>query len=75
VAQPQPALLTNQAFVVQFRAQPSGASRGWEGRVEHVVSGQWYRYMLLPERATAQRGRRCEATAPQRQEEEEERRW
>jgi hypothetical protein len=25
---------------VQFRAQPSDASQGWDGRVEHVVSGQ-----------------------------------
>ena len=40
MSQPQPTLPTNRAFVVQFRAQPSTASRGWEGRVEHVVSGQ-----------------------------------
>jgi hypothetical protein len=38
--QAQPTLPTNRAFVVQFRAQPSGAPADWEARVEHVVSGQ-----------------------------------
>ena len=38
--QPQPTLPTNRAIMVLWRAQPSGAARGWEGRVEHVVSGQ-----------------------------------
>jgi hypothetical protein len=33
-------LPTNRAFVVQLRAQPPGAPLAWEGRVEHVVSGQ-----------------------------------
>ena len=38
--QSQPSLPANRAFVVQFRAQPTGAPLGWEGHVEHVVSGQ-----------------------------------
>ena len=36
----QPSLPTNRAFVVQFRVSPTGAPSCWEGRVEHVVSGQ-----------------------------------
>jgi len=35
-----PPLPTNRAFVVQLRAQPSGAPLSWDGRVEHVISGQ-----------------------------------
>jgi hypothetical protein len=35
-----PSLPTNRAFVVQLRAQPPGAPLSWDGRVEHVVSGQ-----------------------------------
>jgi len=35
-----PVLPTNRAFLVQFRAQPPGTPMAWEGRVEHVVSGQ-----------------------------------
>jgi hypothetical protein len=49
VAQPQPTLPTNRAFLVQFRAAPSAASRGWEGRVEHVVSGQLTHFDSLEE--------------------------
>ena len=49
MSQPQPTLPTNRAFVVQFRAQPSGASRGWEGRAEHVVSGQVTHFHSLEE--------------------------
>ena len=33
-------LPTNRAFVVLLRAQPPGAPLCWDGRVEHVVSGQ-----------------------------------
>jgi hypothetical protein len=47
--QTQPTLPTNRAFVVQFRAQPSGAPLGWEGRVEHVVSGQATHFDSLEE--------------------------
>ena len=49
MSQAQPALPTNRAFVVQFRVQPSGASLGWEGRVEHVVSGQVAHFHTLEE--------------------------
>lgn len=35
-----PALPTNRAFVVQFRAQPAGHPLRYAGRVEHLVSGQ-----------------------------------
>lgn len=47
--QAQPTLPTNRAFVVQFRAQPSGAPVGWAGRVEHVVSGQVTHFDSLEE--------------------------
>jgi hypothetical protein len=36
-------------FVVQFRAQPTGASPSYDGRVEHVVSGQVIRFHSLEE--------------------------
>jgi hypothetical protein len=45
----QPWLPTNLVFVVQFRAQPTGASPSYEGRVEHVVSGQVIRFHSLEE--------------------------
>ena len=40
MSQLQPTLPTTRAFVVQLRAQPPGAPLAWDGRVEHVVSGQ-----------------------------------
>jgi hypothetical protein len=42
-------LPTNRAFVVQLRAQPSGAPLSWDGRVEHVVSGQVTHFHSLEE--------------------------
>jgi hypothetical protein len=45
----QPLLPTNRVFVVQFRATPTGASPSYEGRVEHVVSGQVIRFYSLEE--------------------------
>ena len=42
-------LPTNRAFVVQFRAQPSGVPFVWDGRVEHVVSGQATHFHSLEE--------------------------
>jgi len=45
----QPSLPTNRVFVVQFRAPPTGASLSYEGRVEHVVSGQVIRFHSLEE--------------------------
>jgi hypothetical protein len=44
----QPSLPTNRAFVVQFRAQPRGVS-SYDGRVEHLVSGQVTRFPSLEE--------------------------
>ena len=44
MSQSQPSLPTNRAFVVQFRAQPCGTLLSWEGRVEHIVSGQGTRF-------------------------------
>ena len=42
-------LPTNRAFVVQLRAQPPGAPLCWDGRVEHVVSGQMEHFHSLAE--------------------------
>jgi len=41
---PQPSLPANRAFVVQFRAQPVETPLSWEGRIEHVVSGEVARF-------------------------------
>ena len=45
----QPSLPTNRAFVVQFRAQSTGISPSYAGRVEHVVSGEVTRFHSLDE--------------------------
>ena len=42
--QSQPSLPTNRAFVVQFRAQPADSALSWEGRAEHLNSGQVQRF-------------------------------
>ena len=47
--QPPPFLPSNRAFVVQFRAQPADASLFWQGRVEHLTSGQVLRFHTLEE--------------------------
>ena len=39
-----PSLPSNQAFVVQFRVQPTKLALSWEGRVEHLSSGQASRF-------------------------------
>ena len=49
VPQSEPSLPTNRVFVVQFRAQPAGASTSYDGRVEHVVSAQAARFHSLEE--------------------------
>jgi hypothetical protein len=49
VALSQPTLPTNRAFLVQFRTQPSGIPLSWDGRVEHVVSGQVKHFRSLEE--------------------------
>jgi hypothetical protein len=45
----QPSLPTNGVFVVQFRAPPTRASPFYDGRVEHMVSGQVIRFHSLEE--------------------------
>jgi hypothetical protein len=47
--QSQPVLPTNRAFVVQFRTQPTSRSSPYEGRVEHLVSGQVAHFHSLEE--------------------------
>ena len=49
MSQSQPSLPTDRAFVVQFRAQPTGASPSFEGRVEHLASYQVARFHSLEE--------------------------
>ena len=49
---PQPTLPTNHAFLVQFRAQSLETPMAWEGRVEHVVSGQVTHFHALEELMT-----------------------
>jgi len=44
-----PSLPTDRVFVVQFRLQPPGAPSGYDGRVEHLVSGQVVRFHSLEE--------------------------
>jgi hypothetical protein len=51
----QPALPTDRAFVVQFRARLTDALPCWEGRVEHLVSGQVARFQSMEELQTFMR--------------------
>jgi hypothetical protein len=44
MSQSHPSLPANRAFVVQFRAQPTDLALSWEGRVEHLSSGQVLRF-------------------------------
>jgi hypothetical protein len=48
VPQSKPSLPTDRAFLVQFRIHSTAASP-YEGRVEHVVSGQATRFHSLDE--------------------------
>jgi hypothetical protein len=48
----QPTLPTNHAFLVQLRAQSPESPMAWEGRVEHVVSGQVTHFHALEELLT-----------------------
>ena len=57
-------LPTNRAFVVQLRAQPPGAPFVWDGRVEHVVSGQMAHFHSLEELLAFIRRVLTEASAP-----------
>ena len=45
----QPSLPSNRVFVVQFRRHPTGAPSPYDGRVEHLVSGQVARFHSLEE--------------------------
>ena len=49
MAPSQPSLPTNRVFGVQFRIQPAGAPSQYDGRVEHLVSGQVARFHSLEE--------------------------
>jgi hypothetical protein len=49
MSQPPLPLPTNRAFVVQLRDQPPGALLAWDGRAEHVVSGQATHFHSLEE--------------------------
>jgi hypothetical protein len=44
MAQRLPSLPSNRAFVVQFRLPSADRPMTWEGRVEHVASGQAQRF-------------------------------
>jgi hypothetical protein len=39
-----PSLPSNRAFIVQFRLPSESKPMAWEGRVEHVISGQAQRF-------------------------------
>src|SRR5215510_16016748 len=47
MAPSQPSLPSNRVFVVQFRRPPTGAPASYDGRVEHLVSGQVARFYAL----------------------------
>jgi len=49
MAPSQPSLPSDRVFVVQFRTHPPGAPAGYDGRVEHLVSGQVVRFHSLEE--------------------------
>ena len=49
MAPSQPSLPSNRVFVVQFRTQPTEAPSRYDGRVEHLVSGQVARFHSLEE--------------------------
>ena len=49
MAPSQPSLPSNRVFVVQFRRQLPEAPAGYNGRVEHLVSGQVARFHSLEE--------------------------
>jgi hypothetical protein len=49
MASSQSSLPTNRVFVVQFRTPSPGAPARYDGRVEHLVSGQVARFHTLEE--------------------------
>ncbi len=48
----KPSLLVQRAFVVQFRDEADVEQKRFEGRVEHIVSGQVTRFHSLEELLT-----------------------
>ena len=48
MAPSQPSLPSNRVFVVQFRTQPTAAAC-YDGRVEHLTSGEVVRFHSLEE--------------------------
>jgi hypothetical protein len=48
-SQGKPSLPVRRAFVVQFRAETDVEQKRFEGRVEHVVSGQALSFHALEE--------------------------
>ena len=49
MAPSQPSLASNRVFVEQFRLPPPGEPGRYDGRVEHLVSGQVARFHSLEE--------------------------
>jgi hypothetical protein len=49
MASPQPALPADRSFVVQFRPPEPDGSPTYDGRVEHLASGEEARFHLLEE--------------------------
>jgi hypothetical protein len=47
MAPSQPSLPSNWVFVVQFPRQSTGAPAGYDGRGEHLVSGQVVRFHAM----------------------------
>ena len=61
---PPPPLPTNWAFVVQFRLPPPGEPSSYDGRVEHIVSGQAAHFRSLGELLAFMRRVLTEMQAP-----------
>jgi hypothetical protein len=66
-----PSLPSNRAFVVQFRLPAQSDAMVWEGRVEHMGSGQVQRFESQEQlwafitRVLTTRPSRCLPSAPQ----------
>jgi hypothetical protein len=48
----QPTLPANHAFLIQFHVQSPESPMDWQGRVEHVISGQVAHFHALEELLT-----------------------
>jgi hypothetical protein len=49
MASSPPSLPSHRVLVLQFRSSPTGAPSPYDGRVEHLVSGQVARFHSLEE--------------------------